>query len=98
MSPLNSKWRVYRDPTFPPSNMLMGYKGNSYLDLYGSSLKVGQLVRWKKCVGRITRILTSLGLGEAHVHFFYPTVWYQDVPLRELEPTELLDVIAEESE
>lgn len=29
---VNSKWRVYKDPLFPTGSLLMGYKGDSYMD------------------------------------------------------------------
>ena len=29
---INSKWRMYKDPLFPTGQILMGYKGDSYLD------------------------------------------------------------------
>ena len=29
---VNSRWRVYKDPLFPTSQILMGYKGDSYMD------------------------------------------------------------------
>ena len=29
---INSRWRLYKDPLFPTSQMVMGYKGDSYMD------------------------------------------------------------------
>jgi hypothetical protein len=29
---VNQKWRLYKDPLFPPGQILMGYKGESYMD------------------------------------------------------------------
>lgn len=29
---VNSRWRLYKDPLFPTGQMLMGYKGDSYMD------------------------------------------------------------------
>ncbi len=29
---INSKWRLFKDPLFPPGQILLGYKGDSYLD------------------------------------------------------------------
>lgn len=29
---VNSRWRLYKDPLFPTSQILMGYKGDSYMD------------------------------------------------------------------
>jgi hypothetical protein len=29
---VNNRWRLYKDPLFPTSQLLMGYKGDSYLD------------------------------------------------------------------
>lgn len=29
---INSKWRMYKDPLFPTGQILMGYKGESYMD------------------------------------------------------------------
>jgi hypothetical protein len=29
---INSKWRMYKDPLFPTGQILLGYKGDSYLD------------------------------------------------------------------
>lgn len=29
---INNKWRVYKDPLFPQNQILMGYKGDSYMD------------------------------------------------------------------
>lgn len=29
---VNSRWRVYKDPLFPQGQILMGYKGDSYMD------------------------------------------------------------------
>ncbi len=29
---INSRWRLYKDPLFPTSQILMGYKGDSYMD------------------------------------------------------------------
>lgn len=29
---INSKWRLYKDPLFPTGQILMGYKGDSYMD------------------------------------------------------------------
>jgi len=29
---VNQKWRLYKDPLFPSGQMLMGYKGDSYMD------------------------------------------------------------------
>lgn len=29
---VSSKWRVYKDPLFPSNQILMGYKGDSYMD------------------------------------------------------------------
>jgi len=29
---VNNKWRIYKDPLFPSSQILLGYKGDSYMD------------------------------------------------------------------
>jgi hypothetical protein len=29
---INNKWRVYKDPLFPTNQILLGYKGDSYMD------------------------------------------------------------------
>lgn len=29
---VNGKWRIYKDPLFPTGQLLMGYKGDSYMD------------------------------------------------------------------
>jgi hypothetical protein len=29
---VTNKWRLYKDPLFPPGQILMGYKGDSYMD------------------------------------------------------------------
>ena len=29
---INSRWRLYKDPLFPTSQIVMGYKGDSYMD------------------------------------------------------------------
>ena len=29
---VNARWRIYKDPLFPTNQMLMGYKGDSYMD------------------------------------------------------------------
>jgi hypothetical protein len=29
---VNARWRLYKDPLFPTNQMLMGYKGDSYMD------------------------------------------------------------------
>jgi len=29
---INNRWRLYKDPLFPTSQILMGYKGDSYMD------------------------------------------------------------------
>jgi hypothetical protein len=29
---VNSRWRLYKDPLFPTGQMMMGYKGDSYMD------------------------------------------------------------------
>ena len=29
---INNRWRLYKDPLFPTGQMLMGYKGDSYMD------------------------------------------------------------------
>jgi hypothetical protein len=29
---VNSRWRIYKDPLFPTNQMLLGYKGDSYMD------------------------------------------------------------------
>ena len=29
---INNRWRVYKDPLFPTGQLLMGYKGDSYMD------------------------------------------------------------------
>ena len=29
---VNNRWRIYKDPLFPSNQLLMGYKGDSYLD------------------------------------------------------------------
>ena len=29
---VNNRWRLYKDPLFPSSQLLMGYKGDSYMD------------------------------------------------------------------
>jgi len=29
---VNSRWRLYKDPLFPTNQMLLGYKGDSYMD------------------------------------------------------------------
>lgn len=29
---VNNRWRLYKDPLFPTSQLLMGYKGDSYMD------------------------------------------------------------------
>ena len=83
---LGGRWKTYPDPTYPRSGAMIGHR-----DQWAQP---GQLVRWKKCVGRITRLIND---GAAHVRFFWPTVWFNDVMLGELKPVELLDVIAEEA-
>ena len=56
-------------------------------------LKRGQLVRWKRCVGRICRVVKAWH-GCAHVQFFWPTTWANDVSIEDLEPIDILDVLA----
>jgi len=29
---VNSRWRLYKDPLFPPGQILLGYRGDSYMD------------------------------------------------------------------
>lgn len=29
---INSRWRLFKDPLFPPGQILLGYKGDSYMD------------------------------------------------------------------
>lgn len=29
---VNNRWRLYKDPVFPPGQLMMGYRGDSYMD------------------------------------------------------------------